>query len=136
MLKPCAPAWVTHPPTACSAMLGSILERLITSTCVAPRMSAARKPESQPLRLPIGVRTASTITGCAIVDVPSAANPGPGPVAPGGRYVGNLGNLEPVLIISFGVRVGLGCPELPDADQACLRISRAMTTFCTWLVPS
>ena len=37
--------------------------RLTTSTWAAPSTSAARSPDSQPLRLPIGVRTASTITG-------------------------------------------------------------------------
>ena len=65
-LKPCSPAWVTHPPTTCSTAAGSIPARLTTSTWAAPRMSGARRPESQPLRLPIGVRTASTITGCAM----------------------------------------------------------------------
>ena len=43
--------------------------RLTTSTCAAPRMSGARRPESHPLRFPIGVRTASMITGCAMTDV-------------------------------------------------------------------
>ena len=40
--------------------------RLTTSTWAAPRMSGARRPDSHPLRFPIGVRTASMITGCAM----------------------------------------------------------------------
>ena len=48
---------------------GSIPARLTTSTCAAPRMSGARSPDSHPLRFPIGVRTASMITGCAMSDV-------------------------------------------------------------------
>ena len=43
--------------------------RLTTSTCAAPRMSGARSPDSHPLRFPMGVRTASMITGCAMKDV-------------------------------------------------------------------
>ena len=43
--------------------------RLTTSTWAAPRMSGARSPDSHPLRFPIGVRTASMITGCAMTDI-------------------------------------------------------------------
>src|SRR6516225_1998442 len=93
-LKPCSPAWVTHPPTTCPTDAGSMPARLTTSTWAAPRMSAARSPESQPLRFPMGVRTASMITGCAMPDVLPAASPGPRPAAPGGH------NLEPVLTLS------------------------------------
>jgi hypothetical protein len=32
-------------------------------------MSGARSPDSHPLRFPMGVRTASMITGCAMTDV-------------------------------------------------------------------
>src|SRR5579863_9461588 len=56
-------------------------------------MSAARRPDSHPLRFPMGVRTASMITGCAMTDLPPA-NPGLGPAAPLGR------NLEPVLTLA------------------------------------
>ncbi len=65
-LNPCSPAWVTHPPITCSTEAGSMPARFTTSTWAAPRMSGARRPESQPLRFPIGVRTASMITGCAM----------------------------------------------------------------------
>src|SRR5271170_6196858 len=67
MLNDCSPAWVTQPPKICSTSEGSIPDRLINSTCAAPSNSAGCTPESAPLRLPIGVRTASTITGCAMV---------------------------------------------------------------------
>ena len=59
----CSPAWVTQPPMACSTSAGSMPARLMTSTWAAARTSAAWSPDSTPLRLPIGVRTASTITG-------------------------------------------------------------------------
>src|SRR5271165_554648 len=101
-LNPCSPAWVTHPPTTCPTDAGSMPARLTTSTCAAPRMSGARRPESHPLRFPMGVRTASMITGCAMTDTPPAATPGPRPAAPVGR------NLEPVLTLSPALRVGPG----------------------------
>ena len=72
-LNPCSPAWVTQPPTTCSTVEGSMPDRFTTSTCAAPSTSAARRPESHPLRLPIGVRTASTITGWATVVLPLVA---------------------------------------------------------------
>ena len=50
-------------------------DRLTTSTWTAPRMSGARSPESHPLRFPMGVRTASMITGCAMTVIPPAATP-------------------------------------------------------------
>ncbi len=62
-LEACSPAWVTQPPTTCSTAPGSRPDRLTTSTWAAASSSAAWRPESQPLRLPIGVRTASTMTG-------------------------------------------------------------------------
>ena len=38
-------------------------------------MSAGRNPDSQPLRFPIGVRTASMMTGFPMVDVLPPAYP-------------------------------------------------------------
>src|ERR1700683_3267089 len=92
-LKPCSPAGVTPPPTTCSTMEGSIPERLTTSAWAAPSMSAGRNPESHPLRLPIGVRTASTMTGLPMMDVPSPTRSGTRPVAPTGP------DIEPVLTL-------------------------------------
>ena len=46
--------------------------RLTNSTWVAPSSSAGWKPDSHPLRLPMGVRTASTITARAIAYLPRA----------------------------------------------------------------
>src|SRR5437588_4269813 len=63
MFEPCSPAWVTQPPMICSTEPGSMPARLTTSICAAARSSAGCSPDSHPLRLPIGVRTASTITG-------------------------------------------------------------------------
>src|ERR1700733_9931254 len=65
-------------------------------------MSGARSPDSQPLRFPMGVRTASMITGCAMTDVPPAATPGPRPAALDGRF------LEPVLTLAPALRAGPG----------------------------
>ncbi len=66
MFDACSPAWVTHPPTICSTSPGSMPARFTTSIWAAPRISDACMPDSWPLRFPIGVRTASTITGCAM----------------------------------------------------------------------
>ena len=69
-LDACSPAWVTQPPTICSTLPGSMPAFLTSSTWALPSSSAAWKPESHPLRFPIGVRTASTITGWAMVVPP------------------------------------------------------------------
>ncbi len=42
-------------------------------------MSADRNPDSHPLRFPIGVRTASMMTGFPMMDVPPSRVPGTGP---------------------------------------------------------
>ena len=73
-LDACSPAWVTHPPTICSTSEGSIPARFTSSTWAVARSSAAWKPDNHPLRLPIGVRTASTITGRAIALPPESPN--------------------------------------------------------------
>ena len=65
-LEACSPAWVTHPPTICSTSEGSIPALFTTSTWAVASNSAAWNPDSHPFRLPMGVRTASTITGRAI----------------------------------------------------------------------
>jgi hypothetical protein len=69
MFEPCSPACVTHPPTTCSISSGSTPARLTSSTWAAARSSAAWSPESHPLRFPMGVRTASTMTGVGMVRV-------------------------------------------------------------------
>jgi hypothetical protein len=65
-LPACSPACVTQPPTICSTSDGSIPARFTTSICDAASSSVACNPESHPLRRPIGVRTASMITGFPI----------------------------------------------------------------------
>ena len=60
----CSPAWVTQPPTTCSTSSGSMPARrehlgLGEARAAPPGCT----PASQPLRLPSGVRTASTMTG-------------------------------------------------------------------------
>src|ERR1700733_4946442 len=68
-------------------------------------MSGARSPDSQPLRFPMGVRTASMITGCAMTDVPPAATPGPRPAALDEPF------LEPVLTLAPALRpIPVVCP--------------------------
>jgi len=62
MLFDCSPACVTQPPAICSTAAGSRPARSSSAVCAAPRISAACRPASVPPRLPIGVRTASTIT--------------------------------------------------------------------------
>jgi hypothetical protein len=62
-LLDCSPAWVTQPPMTCSTKLGSMPQRSTIASWAAPSNSAACRPASQPPRLPIGVRTASTMTG-------------------------------------------------------------------------
>jgi hypothetical protein len=61
-LLPCSPACVTQPPTTCSTIDASTPARFTTSICTAARISAGCSPDSNPLRFPIGVRTASTMT--------------------------------------------------------------------------
>src|SRR5262245_51387862 len=66
--EPCSPACVTQPPITSSTSAGSIPARSITASCAARRISGAFIPASQPLRFPIGVRTASTMTGVPMSD--------------------------------------------------------------------
>ncbi len=115
-LKPCSPAWVTHPPMTCSTDAGSMPARLTTSTCAAPRMSGARRPESQPLRFPIGVRTASMITGCAMAHFLLAGGPPPAAPRPAGSAGLRRRFLEPVLTLAPAHR-SLPWPDrrAPDA---------------------
>src|SRR5271168_3515410 len=108
-LKPCSPAWVTQPPTTCSTEEGSMPARLTTSTWAAPRMSGARSPDSHPLRFPMGVRTASMITGCAMTDVPPTATSDSRPAALDERF------LEPVLTLAPALRAGPG--SLPGPQR-------------------
>ncbi len=64
-LPACSPAWVTQPAITCSTSFGSIPARSTTACCTVPRSFAGWMPESPPrpsLPLPMGVRSASTIT--------------------------------------------------------------------------
>src|SRR5215469_10578457 len=70
MLLDCSPAWVTQPPATCSTAPGWMPARSSSAVWAAPRISAACSPARTPPRLPIGVRTASTITA-----VPTAVPP-------------------------------------------------------------
>src|SRR6266540_5999507 len=85
-LLPCSPACVTHPPTTSSTVPASTPARLMTSTSACRSTSVALSSDSQPLRLPIGVRTASTMTGvpmgssrgaCGLPIIESVLMPGP-----------------------------------------------------------
>ncbi len=61
MFQPCSPIWVTQPNCTSSISAGSapVLAARAFSTCAAS--SSPRIVESVPPRLPIGLRTASTI---------------------------------------------------------------------------
>ena len=62
-LLDCSPYWVTQPPMTCSTCPGSIPALSTTALWTAPSSSVACSPDSQPLRFPIGLRVASTMTG-------------------------------------------------------------------------
>ena len=66
MFKACSPACVTQPPMIWSIVAGSTPARSITSVWAFANNSIACSPASQPLRFPIGVRTASMITASGI----------------------------------------------------------------------
>ena len=72
MLPVCSPAWVTQPPATCSTADGSMPARSSRAVCAQPRISAGCMPDSMPLRLPIAVRAASTITAVPIGPPPSS----------------------------------------------------------------
>ncbi len=74
-LLPCSPAWVTQPPTTSSTVPASIPARSMTDTRAWRSTSVALSSESQPLRLPIGVRTASTMTGVPMRFLPGSVRP-------------------------------------------------------------
>ncbi len=59
----CSPACVTQPPMTCSTSAGSTPARSRTARYVAARVSWACSPARWPRRLPMGVRTAATMTG-------------------------------------------------------------------------
>ena len=61
MFQPCSPIWVTQPIWMSSTSAGSRSWRATSpfSTCAAS--SSPRVPDSEPLRRPIGLRTASTM---------------------------------------------------------------------------
>src|SRR5881392_1228238 len=62
MLNDCSPTWDTHPPTTCSTWAGSVPDRSTTACWTAPSSSDGCTLDNPPPRLPMGVRTASTIT--------------------------------------------------------------------------
>src|SRR3954463_2014377 len=61
-LVDCSPACVTQPPTTSSICAASTPVRSSSALSACPSRSVGCQPASFPLRLPIGVRTASTIT--------------------------------------------------------------------------
>src|SRR6478672_11468069 len=66
MLNDCSPTWLTQPATTWPISPGSMPERSITSCCIVANRSAGCMDERPPPRLPIGERTASTITTSVI----------------------------------------------------------------------
>src|SRR6266568_3012641 len=66
MFRDWSPTWDTQPQITSSTALGSIPDRETTSERVAARRSVGCQSASLPPRLPIGVRTASTITASGI----------------------------------------------------------------------
>src|SRR6478672_10748993 len=61
-LKLCSPTWLTQPPTTCPTSAGSMPVRATSSLWTRPSKAAGWSDDSPPLRLPTGVRTASTTT--------------------------------------------------------------------------
>jgi hypothetical protein len=61
-LNACSPTWLTTPPMTCSMRAGSMPVRSIKAFWTSPRISPGCIVERPPLRFPMGVRTASTIT--------------------------------------------------------------------------
>jgi hypothetical protein len=62
MLKDCSPTWLTHPATIWPTSAGSMPERPTSSLAAVASSSAGCTVDSPPLRRPMGVRTASTMT--------------------------------------------------------------------------
>src|SRR5882757_11585822 len=62
MLLDWSPIWLTHPHTTSSMITGSIPVRSTSAVSTSADRSCGCIPASEPLRLPIGVRTASTMT--------------------------------------------------------------------------
>src|SRR5262249_8181911 len=91
---------------------GSMPARSITASCAARRISGAFMPASQPLRFPIGVRAASTMTGvpmaCSSSLFGRLASPGqPNP----SKQVLGPPSLESVLVLATSPD-----SDAPDAD--------------------
>ncbi len=63
-----APTCMTQPMTTSSTSAGSRSLRSASAFSTSPARSAGWKPESFPFRLPMGVRTASTITASGMSD--------------------------------------------------------------------
>ncbi len=61
MLKDCSPTWETQPPTTCPTFSGAMPLRSSAAFCTAPSRSAGIRPASPLPRLPMGLRTASTM---------------------------------------------------------------------------
>src|SRR5450631_597485 len=124
-LEACSPAWVTHPPTTCSTSPGSIPARLTSSTWALPSNSAEWKPAIQPLRFPIGVRTASMITGWAMV-VPSLRCRSDGlSLNRKGSKPGQLVNRRPLHVQFDPHDVIGGAVEFPRIERSRIHLSEA-----------
>ena len=74
LIEQLAGGCVTQPPATCSISAGSRPDRSTMPRWAAPSISAACMPERLPLRLPIGVRTASTMMAVPMANasLPSA----------------------------------------------------------------
>ena len=62
MSKVCSPTWLTQPQITSSTTAGSIPLRSASAASTRADKSTGCTPDSPPLRLPTGVRTAATIT--------------------------------------------------------------------------
>jgi hypothetical protein len=61
-LKACSPTWLTQPPTTWPTSVGSTPVRSMIARWTLDSTSAGCMVDRPPLRLPMGVRTASTMT--------------------------------------------------------------------------
>ena len=66
MFKLCSPTCITQPITTSSIMAGSMLLRVVSAVSISAARSTGCQFFNRPLRLPSGVRTASTMTAVCI----------------------------------------------------------------------
>ena len=114
----CSPAWVTHPPTSCSTSAGIDARPLHHLDLGGGEDLGRVQTREQPLRFPIGVRTASTITGFAMTQDSRI-----GSTSMGTATTGPLAGLKVIELVGLGPGPFAGM-LLADMGAEVLRIDR------------